>query len=167
MSELVISEAATRIARDLSPGHWYLPEQAAWINDARNKIQTAINSECEVLRKELAQEKIWKVEDPRMLREQIRVADVAFNDLHERHKQLLRRDNIRNATVDALRDEHDTLTARVKELEAVVIRANNALLMALNNQGGMTGQARFPKPVWQEIQATRSAIDSAMQKEQP
>lgn len=31
------------------------------------------------LERELAQEKRWKEEDPRMLREQIRVADVAFN----------------------------------------------------------------------------------------
>jgi hypothetical protein len=29
----------------------------------------------------------WKNEDPRMLREQIRVADVAFNALTERHNQ--------------------------------------------------------------------------------
>lgn len=47
---------------------------------------------CEIsrtLERELEQEKKWKAEDPRMLREQIRVADVAFNGLNERHNAAL------------------------------------------------------------------------------
>lgn len=34
------------------------------------------------------QEQQWRVEDPRMLREQIRVADAAYQNLHERHEAL-------------------------------------------------------------------------------
>lgn len=41
------------------------------------------------LERELEQEKKWKVEDPRMLRDQIRVADLAFNGLNERHNEAL------------------------------------------------------------------------------
>lgn len=42
----------------------------------------------EALQAELKQEKIWKEEDPRMLREQMRVHDVAFQHLHDKHKAL-------------------------------------------------------------------------------
>ena len=38
------------------------------------------------LERELNDANKWKEEDPRMLREQIRVADVAFNHLHAEHK---------------------------------------------------------------------------------
>lgn len=37
------------------------------------------------LEKELKQEKIWKIEDPRMLREQLRILDQAFQYLHSEH----------------------------------------------------------------------------------
>lgn len=42
----------------------------------------------EVVQAELEQEQIWKEEDPRMLREQMRVHDVAFQHLFEQHKAL-------------------------------------------------------------------------------
>jgi len=51
----------------------------------RIRVQNCI---LERLTSELAQEKKWKIEDPRMLREQIRVADVAYNSLHERYQSL-------------------------------------------------------------------------------
>lgn len=42
----------------------------------------------DIMKAELKQEKIWKVEDPRMLREQMRVHDVAFQNLFEQNKTL-------------------------------------------------------------------------------
>jgi len=42
----------------------------------------------EELEKDLKQERIWKEEDPRMLREQMRVHDVAFQNLFEEKRQL-------------------------------------------------------------------------------
>lgn len=51
----------------------------------------------------------WQDEDPRMLREQIRVADLAFNHLH--------------GEAMGLRDENQGLRAALKEL---AFAANNA-----------------------------------------
>lgn len=53
------------------------------IADAVQQIKL-LQTETQQLREQLEQEKKWKEEDPRMLREQIRVADVAFNHLQER-----------------------------------------------------------------------------------
>ena len=47
-----------------------------------------VQNENEKLKAELKQEKMWKVEDPRMLREKERVADVAYNCLHEEFSKL-------------------------------------------------------------------------------
>lgn len=41
----------------------------------------------------LLQEKTWKNEDPRMLREQLRIADAAYQRLHEDHQQLQKQAN--------------------------------------------------------------------------
>jgi len=40
------------------------------------------------LERKLNQEKIWKVEDPRMLREQMRVHDMAYQHLFDENKRL-------------------------------------------------------------------------------
>jgi cobyrinic acid a,c-diamide synthase len=40
------------------------------------------------LEREIEELKKWKNEDPRMLREQIRVADEAFNELHQENLRL-------------------------------------------------------------------------------
>lgn len=42
------------------------------------------------LERELEREKAWKNEDPRMLREQIRVADSAYQRLYEESRQLVK-----------------------------------------------------------------------------
>lgn len=47
-----------------------------------------LKSRAEKAEAELMECKKWKEEDPRMLREQIRVADAAFQGLHERHVAL-------------------------------------------------------------------------------
>lgn len=53
-----------------------------------NKAWLAELDRLKACEKELAEALILKNEDPRMLREQIRVADVAFQGLHERHQNL-------------------------------------------------------------------------------
>ncbi len=57
-----------------------LSEVVQTIINQRDKAQTR-NDELE---RELAEALKWKEEDPRMLRDQIRVADLAYNKLHER-----------------------------------------------------------------------------------
>ncbi len=51
-------------------------------------IQFALDMAARPYKEQLAEALKWKDEDPRMLREQIRVADVAYNGLLERFKAL-------------------------------------------------------------------------------
>lgn len=48
----------------------------------------SLQSQLQQAMEELKQEKIWKIEDPRMLREQVRIADVAFQNLFKENKNL-------------------------------------------------------------------------------
>lgn len=41
-------------------------------------------------------------------------------------------------------------------------RSHDALLASLNNQGGISGTERFPKPVWREIKAAREQNNAAL-----
>jgi hypothetical protein len=75
----------------------------------------------------LEQERAWKVEDPRMLREQIRVADAAFNHLQERHQaalaeiELLKDANLRaNAAIGDIANECRTLRTRCEAAEGML-----------------------------------------------
>jgi threonyl-tRNA synthetase len=52
-------------------------------DQATIKIVTDAAKQLQQVEKELKQERIWKEGDPRMLREQMRVHDVAFQHLHE------------------------------------------------------------------------------------
>jgi chromosome segregation ATPase len=60
-----------------------------------DKAALEIRDERDSLKQKLAEVEKWKNEDPRMLREQLRVADSAYQALHERHQRLL-------ATINAL-----------------------------------------------------------------
>jgi hypothetical protein len=48
----------------------------------------------------LRAKRTWKLEDPRMLREQVRVADAAYQHLHEQHKALESKCNDLRITVN-------------------------------------------------------------------
>ena len=65
------------------------------------------------LREQLADALKWKEEDPRMLREQIRVADVAYQHLHGENKGL-------REQVERLEKERDAKAERIKEQQAVL-----------------------------------------------
>ena len=41
-------------------------------------------------------------------------------------------------------------------------RCDTALLAALNNQGGVSGEERFPKPIWMELKATKDQCQQAL-----
>lgn len=75
--------------------HKELREQLAMATDAANKGDLArqnagaMEEQIKELQEQLAQEKKWKEEDPRMLREQMRVADEAFNRINDQNKALL------------------------------------------------------------------------------
>ena len=56
----------------------------------------------------------WKEEDPRMLREQIRVADVAYNHLHARCKELELANERANQMIGAQADENDRTCAQLR-----------------------------------------------------
>lgn len=60
------------------------------------------------LERELWEEKKWKQEDPRMLREQIRVADVAYQQLLSERDELKKRTEELNDEVSRLCRELDS-----------------------------------------------------------
>lgn len=60
----------------------------AWHEARHGENPNALLEESAKLERELVEALKWKNEDPRMLREQIRVADVAFQALHQRHDAL-------------------------------------------------------------------------------
>jgi septation ring formation regulator EzrA len=62
--------------------------------DANRRANLAIAdiaNECAGYAEKLKEALKWKEEDPRMLREQIRVADAAYNFLHGEHRKLQKR----------------------------------------------------------------------------
>lgn len=78
-----------------------LPERKTLIKDA---IVAACNSS-------LPHNLPWTEEDPRMLREQIRVADVAYNNLHERwHKSTLANAGLAEYLAKLLDRERELMT---------------------------------------------------------
>ena len=83
----------------------------AELNEAKANQKTAdvesnfAELELKKIRGELEKEKQWKIEDPRMLREQIRVADVAFNALHKQHQETQAElEMVRGVSVDTFVD---------------------------------------------------------------
>lgn len=60
------------------------------VNETANQAIGDIANECAGYVKQFEQEKKWKNEDPRMLREQLRVADVAFQHLHSEFEEFKR-----------------------------------------------------------------------------
>lgn len=70
----------------------------------------------DTLQAELKQEKIWKVEDPRMLREQMRVHDVAFQHLFEQNKSL-------TLSLESLTKENEWMREALKEIKSELCSA--------------------------------------------
>jgi len=85
------SETATNIARELAMDSVHIPIIAT------------------VVQKYLW----WTDEDPRMLREQIRVADAAYNRLLERHNLMERALNNANAIIGQQAEENERTIARI------------------------------------------------------
>jgi hypothetical protein len=71
-----------RLAMDLCGDLQVLPPEQAY-----ERVKRAILVYAGNLQQQLVEAKRWKEEDPRMLREQIRVADIAFQELFEQHKK--------------------------------------------------------------------------------
>lgn len=64
-------------------------KQFEMISDLQSGFRYVVSADfARQLERELSEAKKWKDEDPRMLREQIRVADLAYNRLHEEANQL-------------------------------------------------------------------------------
>lgn len=100
------------------------PLSLHWSNTITAKdLRLFVNAakQLEVLQAELKQERIWKEEDPRMLREQMRVHDVAFQHLHDQHKAL----QSENEGLKASNAEH----RRVKEFGFLEMMDENTTLI--------------------------------------
>jgi len=76
-------------------------ELVVTIGDERDQLQSKLTA----TEKELEEVKKWKEEDPRMLREQIRVSDVAYQSLFERNKvEVAERDQLISELTSALKN---------------------------------------------------------------
>lgn len=80
---------AVRLVREYNDSVKVPPPTAPLVEQLLRSELELFKDEAKQLQAQLEQEKKWKVEDPRMLREQIRVADVAFNHLLKEHQELL------------------------------------------------------------------------------
>jgi len=58
--------------------------------------------------------------------------------------------------------ERDSLQSALRTCAEASHRAKNAMLASLNNQGGIGGQERFPRPIWKEIQVSRNQLEEAL-----
>jgi hypothetical protein len=58
--------------------------------------------------------------------------------------------------------ERDSLQSALLACAEASHRAKNAMLASLNNQGGIGGKERFPRPIWKEIQVSRNQLEEAL-----
>ena len=124
---------ARELTRQLDQANLKAKELAEEVKLVR-RTSDLLAGDCKALRAELAQEKVWKIEDPRMLREQVRGADVAYNYLVSESKrtsdglqQLLQ--EARNAAYK-LADDNRELVGRVieEQWKADILSRANSLL---------------------------------------
>jgi hypothetical protein len=85
------------------------------LHDAKHleHLLHASEKRCEELKAQNEQEKVWKEEDPRMLREQCRVADVSYSALFE-HKNKLQVQN------GELKAQNESWKKLVKEIRLAI-----------------------------------------------